>query len=50
VDAAHFLTANVHERSLFQAGEYKVTLRGIIERYNEIVAACETFPVLRIEC
>jgi len=50
LDVAQFLTANVYERSLFQAGECKVTLRGIIERYNEIVAECETDPVLRIRC
>ena len=36
------------ERSLFQAGECKLSLKGIIERYNEIVAECETDPVLRI--
>ena len=50
LDAAQFLTADVYERSLFQAGECKMTLRGIIERYNEIVAQCETDPVLRIRC
>ncbi len=50
LDVAQFLTANVYERSLFQAGECKVTLKGIIERYNEIVAECETDPVLRIRC
>ena len=50
LDVAQFLTANVYERSLFQAGECKVTLRAIIQRYNEIVAACETDPVLQIRC
>ena len=50
LDVAQFLTANVYERSLFQAGECKVTLRGIIERYNKIVAECETDPVLNIRC
>ena len=48
LDAAQFLTANIYERSLFQAGECKVTLRAILERYNEIVARCETDPTLRI--
>lgn len=48
LDIAQFLTANVYERSLFQAGKCKVTLQGIIERYNEIVAECETDPVLRV--
>jgi Domain of unknown function (DUF4928) len=50
LDVAQFLTANVYERSLFQAGECKVTLKAIIERYNQIVAECETDPVLRIRC
>ena len=48
LDVAQFLTANVYERSLFQAGKCQVTLKGIIQRYNEIVAECETDPVLRI--
>lgn len=50
LDVAQFLTANVYERSLFQASECKLSRRGIIERYNEIVADCETDPVLRIRC
>lgn len=48
LDVAQFLTANIYERSLFHAGECKVTLRAILERYNEIVASCETDPTLRI--
>lgn len=48
LDAAQFLTANVYERSLFQAGECNVTLRAIVDRYNQIVALCETDPVLQI--
>ena len=48
LDAAQFLTANVYERSLFHAHECKTTLSGILQRYNEIVEACETDPVLRI--
>jgi len=48
LDAAQFLTANVYERSLFNAGECKATLWGILNRYNEIVAACETDPVLHV--
>ena len=48
LDAVQFLTANVYEHSLFQAGECKVTMRNIIERYNQIVEQCETDPVLRI--
>lgn len=48
IDATQFLTANVYERSFFQAGECKATLISILTRYNEIVAECETDPVLRI--
>jgi hypothetical protein len=48
IDATQFLTANVYERSLFKAGECKATLVAILTRYNEIVANCETDPVLRI--
>lgn len=48
IDATQFLTANVYERSCFKAGEWKATLTGILTRYNEIVAECETDPVLHI--
>jgi hypothetical protein len=48
LDAGQFLMANVYERSLFKATECKATLTGIITRYNEIVAECETDPVLKI--
>lgn len=48
IDAAQFLTANVYERSLFKASACKATLVSILERYNAIVAGCETDPVLRI--
>lgn len=48
IDATQFLTANVYERSLFKAGECKVTLTGILTRYNEIVSKCETDPVLQV--
>lgn len=48
IDAAQFLTANVYERSLFKAGECKATLSSVLARYNEIVAECETDPVLHV--
>lgn len=48
IDATQFLTANVYERSFFKAGECKATLVSILTRYNEIVASCETDPVLNI--
>lgn len=48
LDASQFLTANVYERSLFQSSECVITLKGILQRYNEIVEMCETDPVLLI--
>jgi len=49
LDAAQFLTANVYERSLFKTAQCKVTLSALLERYNAIVASCETDPSLRIK-
>jgi hypothetical protein len=49
LDAAQFLTANVYERSLFNAAECKVTLAALLARYNAIVDECETNPSLRIK-
>jgi len=48
LDAAQFLTANVYERSLFKTAECRVTLKKLLERYNAIVAECETDPSLII--
>jgi hypothetical protein len=48
IDVTQFLTANVYERSLFRAEDCKATLTIILNRYNEIVAQCETDLVLRI--
>lgn len=49
LDAGQFLTANIYERSFFKAAECKVTLGKLLERYNEIVASCETDPTLQIK-
>lgn len=49
LDAAQFLTANVYERSFFKAAECKVTLTALLQRYNAIVATCETDPSLLIK-
>lgn len=49
LDIAQFLTANVYEHSHFQAAECKVTLQALLERYNRIVADCETDPSLTIK-
>ena len=48
LDVGQFLTANVYERSLFKAAACKVTFSKLLDRYNEIVASCETDPALRI--
>ena len=48
LEVGQFLTANIYERSLFRVSDCKVTLKNIIERYNQIVEQCETDPVLRI--
>lgn len=49
LDAAQFLTANIYERSFFKAAECKVTLTGLLERYNAVIATCENDPVLVIK-
>lgn len=48
LDVGQFLTANVYERSLFKAAACKLTFSKLLDRYNEIVGACETDPALRI--
>lgn len=49
LDTTQFLTANVYERSLFKTADCKLTLTALLERYNEIVAKCETDPSLLIK-
>jgi hypothetical protein len=49
LDISQFLTANIYERSLFKADECKVTLAGLLARYNAIVDKCETDPSLRVK-
>lgn len=49
LDAKQFLTANVYERSLFQAAGYRMTFTKLLRRYNEIVSTCETDPALYID-
>jgi hypothetical protein len=48
LDIGQFLTANIYERSLFKAADCKTTFSKLLERYNEIIASCETDPSLRI--
>ncbi len=49
LDTTQFLTANVYERSLFKTADCKLTLTALLERYNEIVAKCETDPSFLIK-
>lgn len=48
IDAGQFLTANIYERSLFNADGCRETLVSILTRYNEIIESCENDPVLII--
>lgn len=48
LDAGQFLTANIYERSLFDAAGCRETLSRLVVRYNEIVDRHETDPSLRI--
>ena len=43
-----FLATNIYELGKFEQKGRKVTVKALIERYNEIVAAHETDPSLRI--
>jgi hypothetical protein len=48
IDATQFMTANIYERSLFKVSAYKVTFMKLLRRYNELVAAHETDPALKV--
>jgi hypothetical protein len=48
LDVAQFLTANVYERSQFRTAACKATFANLLDRYNDIVALCETDPAMRI--
>jgi hypothetical protein len=49
LDAEQFVTANLHELSLFRSSARSGMLERLIETYNRIVAEHETDPGLRIE-
>lgn len=49
LDAEQFLTANLHELSLFQSAARRTTLMRLIEVYNRIVEENETDLSLKIE-
>lgn len=48
-DIQQFLSANVHEHSLFDEDKRNAKLGAIIENYNQIISEKETDPSLRIE-
>jgi hypothetical protein len=49
LDAVHFLTCNVYERSVFQPAACKATLSDLINRYNKLVVKCENDPALFVQ-
>jgi hypothetical protein len=48
-DIQQFLSTNISEHSLFDGAARNAKLADIIEKYNEIIAAAENDPSLRIE-
>lgn len=49
IEIEQFIATNVYEWSVFKQERRPEAVRDIIERYNRIVADCETDPSLRIE-
>lgn len=49
IEIEQFIATNIYEWSKFARDERQISLRRLIERYNEIVAECESDPSLRIE-
>jgi len=48
MDALQFLAANLYEMSLFKAGDRRIKISQLVEKYNEIIAANESDASLRI--
>lgn len=48
LDAEQFIVANLHELGGFKSIERRIKVESLVDRYNEIVAAKETDPSLRI--
>lgn len=48
LEAEQFIAANVYELSQFKTDQRRVTVERLIEKYNEIVEACETDPSLKV--
>lgn len=49
IEIEQFIATNVYEWSVFERDSRPGAVRAIIERYNRIVAECESDPSLRIE-
>lgn len=48
LEAEQFIATNLYELSMFKTSDRKVTVEKLVDRYNEVVAACETDPSLKI--
>jgi hypothetical protein len=48
LEAEQFIATNVYEISLFKTAQRKVTVKHLIDKYNEIIEDCETDPSLRM--
>lgn len=49
IEIEQFIATNIYEWSLFERDARPAAIKDIIERYNRIVAACESDPSLKIE-
>lgn len=48
LEIEQFIATNVYELSQFKTAQRRVTVERLIERYNEVVEACETDPSLKV--
>lgn len=49
IEIEQFIATNVYEWSVFEREARSTTIKDIIDRYNKIIADCESDPSLRIE-
>ena len=48
LEVEQFIATNVYELSLFKTEDRKLTIEKLVDRYNAVVADCETDPSLKI--
>lgn len=48
LEAEQFIATNVYEISQFKTDQRRVTVERLMEKYNEIVEACETDPSMKV--